>query len=257
MLFMDPPGLPCDRCRRLNIAGWTPSLKNPAFFREILLSDGNETFLGLLFFIRIRKLNAFFCKPRERFRFPVAADSPRKRNVQYSPGQLVVMNLKKTCILLVIITGLVACSGCTGNTGPAPQSTVLTPEPVTPLTTATTVTRLPVNELARITVDHFGMNPATESIYEFVGTLHVNDGPYRSVQVILRYPDSQEYVFDFGGMGGANQTLQPFSLFPGDRYIGTNPEKIVVLDGKRYGTVYRYEDGVLAWIATPDTLMAA
>jgi hypothetical protein len=100
------------------------------------------------------------------------------------------------------------------------------------------------------------MNPATETIYEFVGKVQVNNGPFRSVQVILLYPDSQEYAYDAGGMGGANATLKPFSLFPADRYKGTNPEKIIVLDGKRYGTVYRYENGVIAWIATADTVLS-
>jgi hypothetical protein len=162
----------------------------------------------------------------------------------------------KTILLILLLTGLLAFSGCTGTTGPAPPATVLTPEPVTPVKTTTIVTRLPVNEIARIEVDHFGMNPSTESIYEFVGKVQVNDGPVRSVQVILRYPDSQEYSFDAGGMGGANATLQTFSLFPADRYKGTNPAKIIVLDGKRYGTVYRYENGVLAWIATTDTVVS-
>lgn len=165
------------------------------------------------------------------------------------------MNLSASGILiLTILAVLGACSGCSGTTGPTPPPTILTPEPITPLGTTTLITRLPVNEIARIKVDHFGMNPSTETIYEFTGTLQVSDGPYRSVQVILRYPDSQEYVYDLGGMGGPNQTLKPFSLFPADRYKGTNPDKIIVLDGKRYSTLYRYEDGILAWIATSDTL---
>jgi hypothetical protein len=132
----------------------------------------------------------------------------------------------------------------------------MTPDAITPVLTTTLLTRLPVNEIARITVEHFGMNPSTESIYEFVGKVQVNDGVYRSVQVILRYPDGQEYAYDTGGMGGSNATLKEFTLFPDDRYKGTNPEKILALDGKRYGTVYRYEDGVLAWIATSDTLLS-
>lgn len=120
----------------------------------------------------------------------------------------------------------------------------------------TLITPLPVNEVARIKVDHFGLNPATENVYEFVGTLQVDKGPYNSVQVVLRYPDTQEYSYDLGGMGGSNQTLKSFSLFPADRYMGTNPEKVIVLDGKRYGTEYRYENGVLAWIATSTTLLS-
>jgi hypothetical protein len=162
------------------------------------------------------------------------------------------MNLKKVCILLLLIAGLVAFSGCTTTTGPTPQTTLMTPEPITPVTTTTLVTPLPVSEIARITVDHFGMNPSTETVYEFVGRVQVNNGPYQSAEVILRYPDTQEYAYDAGGMGGANSTLKPFYLYPADRYKGTNPEKIIVLDGKRYGTVYRYEDGVIAWIATTD-----
>jgi hypothetical protein len=164
------------------------------------------------------------------------------------------MNSTTACLILIILAGFVAFSGCASTTGPTPPATVMTPEPITPLKTTTLITRLPVNEIARIKVDHFGMNPSTETIYEFVGTLQVNDGPYQSVQVILRYPDSQEYAYDLGGMGGSNQTLKPFSLFPADRYKGINPDKIIALDGKRYATVYRYENGVIAWIATSDTL---
>jgi hypothetical protein len=163
------------------------------------------------------------------------------------------MNSTTACLILLLLAGLVAFSGCASTTGPTPPATVMTPEPITPLKTTTLITRLPVNEIARIKVDHFGMNPSTETIYEFVGTLQVNDGPYQSVQVILRYPDGQEYAYDLGGMGGSNQTLKPFFLYPADRYKGTNPDKIIVLDGKRYATVYRYENGVIAWIATSGT----
>jgi len=172
------------------------------------------------------------------------------------PGQPVVMNLKVPCLLLLLVAGLAAFSGCTSTSGTAPPAPVLTPEPITPLTKMTLITPLPVSEIARIRVDHFGMNPSTETVYEFVGKVQVNNGPYQSVQVILRYPDSQEYVYDAGGMGGANATLQPFSLYPDDRYKGTNPEKIIALDGKRYGTVYRYENGVIFWIATSDRVPA-
>lgn len=159
------------------------------------------------------------------------------------------MNLKTTSILLLIVAGLVVFSGCTGSNGAAPQTTIMTPDTITPVKTTTLLTPLPASEIARIKVDHFGMNPSTETVYEFMGTVQINDGVYRSVQVLLRYPDSQEYTYDVGGMGGSNQTIKPFFLYPDDRYKGTNPEKIIVLDGKRYATVYRYENGVLAWIA--------
>lgn len=163
------------------------------------------------------------------------------------------MNLKTACILLfLILAGLMASAGCTATTGPSPPTPVLTPDTITPVRTTTPVTPLPVNEIARITVGHFGMNPSTESIYEFVGTVQVNDGVYQSVQVILRYPDTQEYTYDAGGMGGSNVTIKPFFLYPSDHYKGTNPGKILALDGKRYATLYRYENGVLAWIATSD-----
>jgi hypothetical protein len=56
-------------------------------------------------------------------------------------------------------------------------------------------------------------------------------------------------------MGGSNVTLKPFFLYPDNRYMGTNAEKIIALDGKRYDTIYRYEDGVLVWIATADTVV--
>jgi hypothetical protein len=166
------------------------------------------------------------------------------------------MNLKTSCILLLLVAGLVAFSGCTATTGPTPQATVMTPEPITPVKTTTLITPLPVNEIARIKVDHFGMNPSTDSIYEFIGKIQVSGGPYQSVRVILRYPDSQEYVFDAGGMGGANATVKPFFLYPADRYKGTNPEKIVSLDSKKYGTVYRNENMVDFWIAKTDNLVS-
>ena len=167
----------------------------------------------------------------------------------------VVMNLSTTCIFLLLIAVLVAFTGCTATTGPTPAATVMTPEPLTPLTTTTLITPLPVGEVARIKVDHFGMNPSTDSIYEFIGKVQVNGGPYQSVQVTLRYPDSQEYTYDVGGMAGANATIKPFFLYPADRYKGTNPEKIIVLDGKKYGTVYDYVNGIVVWIAKTDNVV--
>jgi hypothetical protein len=166
------------------------------------------------------------------------------------------MNLKTTCILFILLAGLLAFSGCTATTGPTPQATVMTPEPVTPLTTTTPITPLPVGEAARIKVEHFGMDPSAGTIYEFIGKVQVSGGPYQSVQVILRYPDSQEYAYDVGGMGGANQTIKPFFLYPADRYKGTNPEKIIVLDGKKYGTVYDYDNSIVVWIAKTDNVVS-
>ncbi len=166
------------------------------------------------------------------------------------------MDQKTTCILVLLLAGLLAAAGCTTTTGPTPPPVVMTPEPVTPVKTTVPVTPLPAGEIGRIRVDHFGMNPSTGTIYEFVGTLHISGGPYHAVQVILRYPDSQEYSWDMGGMGGANVTLKPFSIFPADRYKGTNPEKIIVLDGMEYTTTYRYDDGVVFWVALPENRIA-
>jgi len=176
-------------------------------------------------------------------------------NVMFNnfPGQRVVMNLKTIGIFLILIlAALVASSGCTATTGPTPQNAVITPEPLTPVKTTTPITPLPVGEIARIRVDHFGMDPTTATIYEFVGKVQIAAGTYQSVQVILLYPDSQEYPCDVGGMGGSNQTIREFSLFPADRYKGTNPEKVIALDGKRYATTYKYENGLIAWVATSD-----
>jgi len=159
----------------------------------------------------------------------------------------------KHALLLLVFAALAAVAGCTATTGPTPPAPILTPEPVTPLATTVPVTSLPAGETARIRVDHFGMNPATGTIYEFTGSLHVSSGPYRSVQVMLRYPDGQEYTANLGGMGGANATVRSFTLFPADRYQGTNPEKIITLDNRSYGTTYRYEDGEIFWVATPGT----
>ena len=166
------------------------------------------------------------------------------------------MNIKTICILLLLIAGLVAFSGCATTTGPTPPATVMTPEPITPLTITTLITPLPVGEVARIKVDHFGMDPSAGTIYEFIGRVQVNGGPYQSVKVTLRYPDSQEYPYDVGGMGGANATIKPFYLYPADRYKGTNPEKIISLDGKQYGTVYSNDNGVDLWIAKTDNVVS-
>lgn len=166
-----------------------------------------------------------------------------------------MMNLKRSRVLLpLVVLLLVASSGCTSAPAPAPQAAAPAPaDTVTTLPAATLVTRVPADEVARIRVELFGMNPDTETIYEFLGTVQTENGVYRSVQVVLRYPDGQEYGYDAGGMGGANQTLKSFYLYPADRYRGTDPEKIIVLDGKRYRTVYRLEDGVVSWIAMSDT----
>lgn len=165
------------------------------------------------------------------------------------------MNLKITSLFLILVIMGAVFSGCTGPSGTTPGAPALTPDPITPVKTPAPVTPLPVGEIARVRVDHFGMNPSTETIYEFVGTVMVSNGVYQSVQVILRYPDTQEYVSEIGGMGGSNPTAKEFSLFPADRYKGINPEKIIVLDGRRYGTVYRYENGVLSWVATGENLL--
>jgi len=167
------------------------------------------------------------------------------------------MDLKPIGIILIVIAGMAALSGCTATTGPTPQGAVMTPDTITPVRTPILITPLPVDEVARIEVDHFGMNPSTETVYEFVGKIHVNNGPYQSVKVILRYPDTQEYTYDAGGMGGANATLKPFYLYPADRYKGTNPEKIVELDTKRYGTVYNYNEGVISWISRTNNEISA
>lgn len=166
------------------------------------------------------------------------------------------MTPKTICIFLLLLAGLLACAGCTATTGPTPTATVMTPEPITPVKTTIPITPLPANEIARIKVDHFGPDPDTGTIYEFKGKVQIREGPYTSVQVLLLYPDKQEYTYDVGGMGGANATIKEFSLFPADRYKGTNPEKIIVLDGMRYGTVYKYEDGLIAWVATPDNAVS-
>ena len=166
--------------------------------------------------------------------------------------QPTVMNLKATGILILTVAALAAFSGCAATTGPTPPATVLTPEPLTPLTTTTPITPLPVGEIARIKVDHFGMDMTTATVYEFRGKVQVRDGAYNAVQVVIRYPDSQEYSFDAGGMGGTEPVIREFALFPADRYKGTNPDKIIVLDGKRYATTYRYENGAIAWVATTD-----
>ena len=165
------------------------------------------------------------------------------------------MNLKSVFLLILLIAMTAALAGCAATTGPTPPATALTPEPITPLITAIPVTTLPAGEVARIKVDHFGMNPSTGTVYEFAGSLHVTGGPYQSVQVTLKYPDGQEYPADLGGMGGANATIKSFTIFPADRYKGTSPEKIISLDGRQYSTTYRYEDGVIFWTAAPDTML--
>jgi hypothetical protein len=163
------------------------------------------------------------------------------------------MNLKAPALLFFIAAAMAAFSGCTATTGPTPAATVLTPEPITPLTTTTPITPLPEGEIARIRQDHFGDDPSTGTVFEFRGKVQVRDTVYDSVQVILRYPDGQEYSSDLGTMGGSEPMIKEFALFPDDRYKGTNPEKIIVLDGKLYGTTYRYENGVIAWVATGKT----
>ena len=97
------------------------------------------------------------------------------------PGQPVVKDLKITVLLLIMIVALVAFSGCTRAPGATPPKTVMVPDTINPVKTTTVITPLPAREIARIRVDQFGMNPATGTIYEFVGKVQVNNGPYQSV----------------------------------------------------------------------------
>src|SRR5512138_1896481 len=98
------------------------------------------------------------------------------------------MNPRILLIPCILIAVLVAFSGCTGSPA-APTPVVPTPDTITPVkTTPVLVTRLPASEVARITVGHFGLDPSNANVYEFIGKVQVDDGPYRSVRVILKYP---------------------------------------------------------------------
>jgi hypothetical protein len=157
----------------------------------------------------------------------------------------------------IVLAATLVTSGCLQ--APAGSSTGSIPT-VTPLATAPVLTpvletALPRVELARLQVDHFGLDPSGGNVYEFTGKVSISSGVYRSVAIIIRYPDGQEYSYDAGGMGGSNATIKPFFLYPGDHYRGQDPQKIIQLDSKRYGTVYRYENGVLAWVVATNTVL--
>ena len=167
------------------------------------------------------------------------------------------MKYGTTGIFCIILAATLVTSGCLQ--APAGSSTVSipteTPLATAPVPTPVLETAVPRVELARLQVDQFGLDPSAGNVYEFTGKVSISSGVYRSVVIIIRYPDRQEYSYDAGGMGGSNATIKPFFLHPGDHYRGQNPQQIIQLDNQRYGTVYRYENGMLTWIVTTDTVL--
>ena len=157
-------------------------------------------------------------------------------------------------IFCFVLAAILITSGCLQAPAGSPVVSVPTETPLAPIPVPTPVleTAVPRIEFARLQVDHFGLDPTAGDVYEFLGKVSIGPGAYNSVKVIVRYNDGQEYSYDAGAMGGSNVTIKPFFLYPGDHYRGQNPQKIIQLDNQRYGTVYRYENGIQVWVATRD-----
>ena len=77
----------------------------------------------------------------------------------------------------------------------------------------------------------------TGSIFSFKGDVSINSGTYNSVQVIIRYPDTMEYNYDAGPMGGSNPTKKPFYIYPDNRYTYEKPTYFIKLDENKYPMV--------------------
>jgi hypothetical protein len=156
--------------------------------------------------------------------------------------------------LLIFITGI---TGCTSTNSPvSPVATTSVPAVAMTQPTAasgTVITAVPVTELARIQQDLLGLGSGSGSLYQLQGRLSISGGAYKSVRVIMRYPDGTEYVSDAGSMGGASPVLKTFTIYPDSRYEGQAPEFFISLDGTRYEATYRYTDGKIFRIATSDT----
>jgi hypothetical protein len=157
------------------------------------------------------------------------------------------------CILIL----LSFIAGCTSTNSPG-TVVATTPFPATGVTTptevsGTVITAIPSTELARIQQDLLGVASGTGSLYQFKGKLTTDGGTYKSVRVIMRYPDGQQYVFDAGNMGGASPTVKSFALFPDSSYQGQVAKYFIRLDGNEYATVYQYTDGTIYRIATSDS----
>ena len=83
-----------------------------------------------------------------------------------------------------------------------------------------------------------------KDIYYFPGKVSIASGAFSSVKIILRYSDSQEYIFDAGGMGGSNPTVKQFILFPDLRYTGRQPKYYIKADDKEYEAISTDTNGL-------------
>jgi len=158
-------------------------------------------------------------------------------------------------ILMVVIVAILVTGGCMNAAAPSPEAVPTAKITPAPLPSQVVVTETPRIELARLQVDQYGLDPTGGDVFEFTGKVSIGSGTYRSVMVIIRYSDGQEYSTDAGGMGGSNATIQPFFIYPGKHYLGQEPERIIQLDGRRYSTDYRYENGTLYWVAFADNIL--
>jgi len=130
----------------------------------------------------------------------------------YNPARNVIYDTKYTSLLLTLYLGDVASAS-------AP--------------TITSQPKLSGTQLASYTGD-FGFDPTTGIVYSFKGDVSINSGTYNSVQVIIRYPNSQTYNYDAGPMGGSNPTIKPFFIFPDTRYKNDEPTFYIQLDKNKY-----------------------
>jgi len=172
----------------------------------------------------------------------------------------VLLMRKEAVFVFFCALVLFACiAGCL-YPNPSPGTTIPpTPPPAAAAVTAPTVasgtviTAAPATELARIREESLGVGSGSGDVYQFLGSISISGGEYRSVDAILQYPDGTNYTFHAGSMGGANPVVKDIILYPDSRYQGQTPEYFISLDGKEYATVYQYTGGTIYRIATTDS----
>jgi len=101
-------------------------------------------------------------------------------------------------------------------------------------TLVSTPTPIPTYTIAYIESEGFTVDPTTNTIYQLNGKVYTSSGRYDNVEIILRYPNNEEFSQSVGGMGGANATVKEFKVILNDRVKKLVPDYFIKLNGKEY-----------------------
>jgi hypothetical protein len=106
---------------------------------------------------------------------------------------------------------------------------------------AASVTPVPLQAVAHIVSEGFGFDPTSNIVYQMNGDVEIETGIYKSVVVILRYPDQDSYQIDVGGMGGSNMTKKDIKIILNERVFNQTPGYFIRLDSTEYPATFTSE----------------